>query len=81
VADLETRSVHYDYEVELPSGLWHVGKRKLQMRMHLLARGYEDEAGKFIVRNVVKIEEHIVEPEDWEAPKNPEDDRRRSKVQ
>jgi hypothetical protein len=77
---LEIRDTFYDYEVELPSGLWHLGYRTLKMRTSIVARGFEDEEGKFIVRQVVRTIGHEVNPEGWTEPPKHDDGRRRSKV-
>lgn len=72
---METREVTYDYEVELPSGLWNTGIRLLKMRMRCLATGTIDERNddRFIVRRIDKVLGHEVEPADWERNVTPRD--------
>lgn len=68
---LEEREVFYDWEAELPSGMWHVGYRTLKMRTVVLGRGLENQKGDFVVRTVLKTIRHEVEPEGWSKPETP----------
>jgi hypothetical protein len=77
---VEVRRTFYDYEVELPTGLWQIGKRSLKMRTVVDARGHEDGDGKFVVHQVVRVVGHHVEPSDWTPPPEKDDGRRKSKV-
>lgn len=77
---MEQRRTYYDYEVELPTGLWHIGQRTIKMRTVVDARGHEDRDGNFVVHQIVRVVAHHPEPEDWEAPREHDDGRRRSKV-
>ncbi len=61
---MESRKVHWDYEVELPTGMWHIGQRNMKMRTTAMVHGVEGDRG-FIVRRVVKVLGHEVEPKDW----------------
>ena len=77
---MEQRERTFDYEVELPTGMWHIGKRKLKLRTVVLAQGHTNDEDTFIVHRVVKIISHEVEPEDWKLPPDPEDPRHQSRV-
>jgi hypothetical protein len=63
---MESREAFWDYEVELPSKMWQIGSRTLKMRTRAEVRGSEGDRG-FIVRNVVKVLGHEVEPDGWEG--------------
>lgn len=63
---MERRTIHYDYEVELPSTLWAIGLRTLKLRTHVEVRGVEGDRG-FIVQTVERVVSHEVEPEDHGA--------------
>ena len=69
--ELEVREVSYDYEVELPTGLWYLGYRTLQLRTTVRARGFVDERDRFLVRTVLATLSHEVSPEDWKKPETP----------
>jgi hypothetical protein len=77
---MESREVFYDWEAELPSGLWQIGTRTLKVRTWVVVRGQENDEGSFVVRHIVSVKRHEVEPADWQAPKRPGDERRQSRV-
>lgn len=77
---VESRETFYDYEVELPTGLWHIGQRKLKLRTGVLAQGHTNEDGTFVVRRVVRVLYHEVNPPGWKLPPEPEDERHTSRV-
>lgn len=77
---MEQRSLTYDYEVELPTGLWQIGMRKLKLRTIVLAQGHTNDEDTFIVHRVLRVVRHEVEPENWKMPPPPEDERHTSRV-
>lgn len=77
---METRERTFDYEVELPTGLWQIGQRKLKLRTTVLAQGHVNDEDTFIVHRVLRVVGHEVEPEDWKPPPPPEDERHASRV-
>jgi hypothetical protein len=77
---IESREVHFDYLVELPTGLWQIGQQKLKLRTMALAQGHVTAGGNFVVHRVLKVVGHEVDPSDWSLPPEPEDERRVSRV-
>ena len=74
---MEVRDVHYDYEVELPTGLWHLGYRTLKVRTRARARGYENERGRFVVTAIMSTISHEVERDGGALLDPPWDGKRR----
>ena len=76
----ETREVFYDWEAELPSGLWSTGVRKLKMRTTALVHGHVNDQSRFISHRVVRVVGHEVDPPGWTPPPEPDDKQHRSQV-
>ena len=64
----EVRVVYYDWQAELPTGLWAIGIRNVRMRTHVKVRGFDRGDAPFLVQRHLGIERHEVNPEDWVKP-------------